>query len=111
MMRLIASNAAIYSATIGLPSPLSRVDVTKSWKVAFHFLSMSEIEESLKRISAHEGVLGVAILDDSGKLARSAHEIKSICVIRFSSKLHTSGTLFRRTWLRSMGHLFSCCRD
>ena len=33
---------------------------------------MSEIEESLKRISAHEGVLGVAILDDSGKLARFA---------------------------------------
>jgi hypothetical protein len=32
--------------------------------------AMSEIEESLKRISAHEGVLGVAILDDSGKLAR-----------------------------------------
>jgi hypothetical protein len=31
---------------------------------------MSEIEESLKRISAHEGVLGVAILDDAGKLAR-----------------------------------------
>jgi len=37
---------------------------------------MSEIEESLKRISAHEGVLGVAILDDSGKLARSVAHSK-----------------------------------
>ena len=39
---------------------------------------MSEIEESLKRISAHEGVLGVAILDDAGTvrspiMPRSAH--------------------------------------
>ena len=39
---------------------------------------MSEIEESLKRISAHEGGLGVAILDDAGTvrspiMPRSAH--------------------------------------
>ena len=40
-----------------------------------HSHAMSEIEESLKRISAHEGVLGVAILDDSGKLARSAARV------------------------------------
>ena len=31
---------------------------------------MSEIEEALKRITSHPGVLGVAILDDTGKLAR-----------------------------------------
>uniref|UniRef100_A0A7S0Z536 Roadblock/LAMTOR2 domain-containing protein n=2 Tax=Hemiselmis TaxID=77924 RepID=A0A7S0Z536_9CRYP len=31
---------------------------------------MSEIEESLKRITSHSGVMGVAVLDDAGKLAR-----------------------------------------
>ena len=31
---------------------------------------MSEIEESLKRITSHAGVMGVAVLDDAGKLAR-----------------------------------------
>jgi len=31
---------------------------------------MSDIEESLKRITSHNGVMGVAVLDDAGKLAR-----------------------------------------
>jgi hypothetical protein len=31
---------------------------------------MSDIEEALKRITGHPGVLGVAILDNQGKLAR-----------------------------------------
>ncbi len=31
---------------------------------------MSEIEEALKRITSHSGVMGVAVLDDAGKLAR-----------------------------------------
>ena len=31
---------------------------------------MSDIEESLKRIKSHNGVMGVAVLDDAGKLAR-----------------------------------------
>mmetsp|Transcript_25238 Transcript_25238/g.51358 ORF Transcript_25238/g.51358 Transcript_25238/m.51358 type:complete len:113 (+) Transcript_25238:70-408(+) len=31
---------------------------------------MSDIEESLKRITSHSGVMGVAVLDDAGKLAR-----------------------------------------
>jgi hypothetical protein len=33
---------------------------------------MSDIEESLKRITSHNGVMGVAVLDDAGKLARCA---------------------------------------
>jgi hypothetical protein len=36
------------------------------WKRA----AMSDIEESLKRITSHNGVMGVAVLDDAGKLAR-----------------------------------------
>lgn len=35
-----------------------------------HLAAMSEIEESLKRITSHSGVMGVAVLDDAGKLAR-----------------------------------------
>jgi hypothetical protein len=31
---------------------------------------MSDIEEALKRITAHQGVMGVAVFDDTGKLAR-----------------------------------------
>ena len=34
---------------------------------------MSDIEESLKRITSHNGVMGVAVLDDAGKLARCVH--------------------------------------
>lgn len=36
---------------------------------------MSDIEESLKRITSHNGVMGVAVLDDAGKLARSLSDL------------------------------------
>lgn len=45
---------------------------------------MSDIEESLKRITSHNGVMGVAVLDDAGKLARyvrvaAAQSAQSTC--------------------------------
>ena len=36
---------------------------------------MSDIEESLKRITSHNGVMGVAVLDDAGKLARFVSDL------------------------------------
>jgi hypothetical protein len=42
---------------------------------------MSDIEEALKRITAHQGVMGVAVFDDTGKLARYSliHGIQTDC--------------------------------
>ena len=48
---------------------------------------MSDIEESLKRITSHNGVMGVAVLDDAGKLARCVQLKRRLGAIRkFSSR-------------------------
>ena len=62
---------------------------------------MSEIEESLKRISAHEGVLGVAILDDAGTvrspiMPRSAHAFDLVASIAL--QVHAASGRGREIW-------------
>ena len=46
---------------------------------------MSDIEEALKRITAHQGVMGVAVFDDTGKLARySLPQVQLVFCLRLS---------------------------
>jgi hypothetical protein len=50
---------------------------------------MSDIEEALKRITAHQGVMGVAVFDDTGKLARySLPQVRREIILNMSVLYH-----------------------